>query len=145
MEGSNTGTADNWRGVHVGKFKKLIAAWDTMPIKQESATQALTSVLGHAGCSVPSRDSVDRRLVKEVQTGQATHGGNGIITKPSDVGGWPKLANQPACHKNSRSRAYVKSILDGITPSYSGSSCSPMLDVTLSTDVTSSRVRCGLE
>ena len=59
---------------------------------QETAEDAYQSVLDHAGCSLPNRDSVDARIIDEVRTGTATYGNNGIITFPSDVGGWPILA-----------------------------------------------------
>jgi pectate lyase len=64
-----------------------------MPINQQTAQDAYTAVLAHAGCSKPNRDSVDARIVQEVATGTTTYGNNGIITTPADVGGWPTLAS----------------------------------------------------
>jgi hypothetical protein len=40
---------------------------------------------------LPKRDSIDARIIEEVRNGTATHGKNGIITTPDDVGGWPEL------------------------------------------------------
>jgi hypothetical protein len=41
---------------------------------------------------------VDQRIIEEVRTGTATHGNNGIITRPSDVGGWPLLGSRGVPH-----------------------------------------------
>jgi hypothetical protein len=65
-----------------------------MQIRQQSPKEAYLGVLEHAGCSLPKRDSVDARIIEEVRNGTATHGKNGIIDNPADVGGWPNL--QPA-------------------------------------------------
>ena len=96
VEGFPDVTADNWLGIDGDEYKKLSKPWDAMPIKQESPLDALSSVLAHAGCSLPKRDSIDRRIIEEVRTGKATHGNNGIITTPADVGGWPQLKSKPA-------------------------------------------------
>ena len=63
-----------------------------MPIHQQSAKDAYLTVLDHAGCSLPNRDSIDARITEEVRNGTATHGKNGIITTHEDVGGWPNAA-----------------------------------------------------
>ncbi|MHC4518034.1 MAG: pectate lyase family protein [Planctomycetota bacterium] len=89
-------TADNWLGVDSTEYAKLSAPWDAMPIDQESPQDAYDAVLAHAGCSRPNRDSIDSRIVEEVRNGTATYGDNGIITTPSDVGGWPNLQGGPA-------------------------------------------------
>ncbi len=39
------------------------------------------------------RDAVDARIIEEVRMGTATYDSNSIITRPSDVGGWPTLAS----------------------------------------------------
>lgn len=91
VDGSPEVTADNWRGVHGTAFIRLAEPWKAMPIRQQSPRDAYLSVLGHAGCSLPRRDSIDARIIEEVRTGTATHGRNGIITTQDDVGGWPKL------------------------------------------------------
>jgi len=91
MHGFPNVTADNWLGVDGDSYKKMSAPWDAMPINQESPQDAFNAVLAHAGCSKPNRDSIDRRIVEEVRNGTATYGNNGIITAPSDVGGWPNL------------------------------------------------------
>ena len=96
VEGNPEVTADNWLGIHGDEYKKLTKPWDAIPINQESPQDALKSVLAHAGCSLPNRDAIDRRIVEEVRAGKATYGNNGIITTPADVGGWPELKSTPA-------------------------------------------------
>jgi len=85
-------TADNWQGVDGEKYIKLDAPWSAMSINQQTPQDAYKAVLAHAGCSKPRRDSVDTRIIKEVSTGTATCGRDGIITSATDAGGWPTLA-----------------------------------------------------
>ncbi len=96
VEGSPEVTADNWLGVNGKSFTKLPAPWKAMPIRQQSPKDAYLAVLEHAGCSLPKRDPIDARIIEEVRNGTATHGRNGIITTPDDVGGWPKLQSSDA-------------------------------------------------
>jgi pectate lyase len=93
VNGYSTVTADNWLGMDGSSYIKLNAPWNAMPINQETPAVAYTNVLAHAGCSKPNRDSVDARIINEAATGTAAYGNNGIITFPSDVGGWPALAS----------------------------------------------------
>ena len=91
------------------------------PLPIQSADQALATVLADAGASLPRRDPVDRRIIQMVRTGQATakpglatldelsHAGYsqtaiagllrliplGIITNPSQVGGYPAYQGKP--------------------------------------------------
>jgi hypothetical protein len=69
-----------WRHVLVG------SPFPAPAVTTTSATQALTDVLGCAGAIEPSRDSVDSRVVTEVQSG-----GGQFVNDPADVGGWPTL------------------------------------------------------
>jgi pectate lyase len=66
-----------------------------MPIKQQTAEEAYSSVLAHAGCSL-KRDAVDARIIEEVRNGTATYGDDGIIDSQTDVGGWPELKSTTA-------------------------------------------------
>ena len=86
-------TADNWLGMDGDEYLKMDSPWDAIAIDQETPEAAYYAVLAHAGCSLPVRDLVDRRIIEEVRTGTATHGKSGIITVPGDVGGWPDLKN----------------------------------------------------
>ncbi len=91
------------------------------PLPIQPADQALATVLADAGASLPRRDPVDRRIIQMVRTGQATakpglatldelsHAGYsqtaiagllrliplGIITNPSQVGGYPAYQGKP--------------------------------------------------
>jgi pectate lyase len=89
-------TADNRLGIDGDAYEKLSEPWDAVPLTQESPEAAYQAVLEHVGCSSPRRDAVDARIIEEVRTGTATHGENGIITRPADVGGWPELKPLPA-------------------------------------------------
>jgi pectate lyase len=51
-----------------------------------SAAEAYERVLAEAGATLPTRDAVDTRIVREVKTGTGR-----IIDSPADVGGWPEL------------------------------------------------------
>jgi len=91
VEGDPLVTVDNWKGVAPSSSEyRLDEPWPALSISQESAEAAFHRTLESAGCSLPSRDAIDRRLVSETREGTATFG-NGIISSPADVGGWPEL------------------------------------------------------
>lgn len=110
IEGSPAVTADNWGGVRGSNFIKLNQPWDAMPINQQTAKAAFTSVLRNAGAILPKRDAVDSRVVQEARNGTATYEGvyktrkqvaeeskvTGIIDSQNDVGGWPELKSASA-------------------------------------------------
>ncbi len=61
-----------------------------------TAEEAYIAVLDNAGAILPRRDTIDRRVIREVKTGTATYGGTygaqlGIIDSQEDVGGWPEM------------------------------------------------------
>jgi pectate lyase len=58
------------------------------PVTTTSSTIAYDTVLQEAGATLPLRDSVDARIVKDVKNGTG-----GDIADPSEVGGWPSLAS----------------------------------------------------
>jgi hypothetical protein len=89
-------TTNNWLGVDGSNYIRLNEPWPAIVIHQQTPEAAYHAVLDHAGCSKPNRDSIDRRIIKEARTGTATHGNNGIITTPDDVGGLPDLKGGPA-------------------------------------------------
>ena len=96
VEGFPEVTGDNWLGMAGDSFAQLAEPWDALSIHQESAQEAYLTVLDDAGCSLPARDAVDRRIIKAVRNGTASHGSNGIIDTPDDVGGWPELSGGTA-------------------------------------------------
>jgi hypothetical protein len=102
-------SADNRLGVHLGKN----AAADQMPkilvaspfpseaISEESAETALQQVLRHGGASLPGRDTLDQRILKEVRVrggrmidvqGGFPHG----TAYEKSKGAWPALKSAAA-------------------------------------------------
>jgi hypothetical protein len=85
------------------------------PMTIQSAQDAYESVLADAGATLPNRDPVDQRIIKEVKTGitwgmgqeipippmeglaknNIGHAGDGIITDISQVGGYPEYKGEP--------------------------------------------------
>jgi len=105
MEGSanETKNEDNYIGLDasyytsqgIDKSELISAVPFEVPynLKTETAQEAYESVLTGAGAF--PRDTIDRRIVHEVRTGEATYGGilgasSGMIDKPSDAGGYPE-------------------------------------------------------
>ncbi|WP_197531557.1 hypothetical protein [Posidoniimonas corsicana] len=96
VEGYPAVSDNNWLGVDGDEYIRLDQPWDAMAINEQTAQDAFKSVLSHVGASLPSRDSVDSRIIQEVRAGTATFVSNGLIESPSDVGGWPTLSSTPA-------------------------------------------------
>ncbi|MBW6534031.1 MAG: pectate lyase [Mariniphaga sp.] len=115
VEGNARVSADNWDGGVQTKiaFKKikLEKPWPSMPIHQQTAEEAYQLVLENAGATLPRRDTVDSRIIKETRSGYATYAGgtykqdhpeadpfrkSGIIDSQNDVGGWPNLNSASA-------------------------------------------------
>jgi hypothetical protein len=85
------------------------------PLPMQTAEQAYAAVLANAGATLPRRDAVDERVVAAVRTGKVWsegrefipppmpglapnnigRAGNGIITDPAQVGGYPEYRGQP--------------------------------------------------
>jgi len=102
-----------------GEFASAIRVDQPMPmanISMLSAKEAYNYVLDNVGATLPRRDAVDQRVVEEVRTGKITYteGGQtgigkqfikrrlpedsykqGIITHPSQVGGYPEYKGKP--------------------------------------------------
>ena len=112
-ETTDTAT-NNWRfGVHPdsspGAAAALAAAksdtiFPTSPVTTQPASAAYTAVTAQAGASLPRRDTVDRRIIRETLTGTATYGDtsyqaagmgtpSGMIDSQNTVGGWPTLSS----------------------------------------------------
>jgi hypothetical protein len=138
MEGYPEITKDNWNGgVQVEEMKNTgeytdNIKWKTplpMPaITLLSATEAKKYVLANAGATLPRRDAVDTRIVKQVTTGKIDADPNvklpetqfkhrrmaidsykiGIITDPSQAGGYPDY----------KGTAYKDSDNDGMPDAY---------------------------
>lgn len=89
-------TTDNWQGVRgdatLGRVHTPFEGW---PVWQQTAREAYEAVLAKGGATLPRRDAVDRRVTEMVRTGQVAHG-QGIITHPDQVGGYPAYAYSPS-------------------------------------------------
>ncbi len=101
--------------------KKLIAQvrvdkpFPMPPMTMTPAKEAFDAVLAKAGDTLPRRDAVDERVIAEVRTGKVWsegreitpppmkglaqnnigRAGNGIITDPAQVGGYPEYKGEP--------------------------------------------------
>jgi hypothetical protein len=138
VEGYPAVTKDNWNGgvqtegandkVEFDASMKWLKPLPMAPITILSAEEAKTYVLANAGATLPKRDAVDTRIVKQVATGKVEIAPNvklpetqfkhrrmpidsykiGIITDPSQVGGYPEYKGTP----------YVDSDNDGLPDAY---------------------------
>ncbi len=127
MEGNDAVTKDNWAGgvqvrdlADCGEFTSKIRVDQPFPMPKVTimpAQEAYNYVLEHVGATLPKRDPVDARIVKQVKEnkiyytegGILTHPGEkyvhqrmpvdsykkGIITDPSQVGGYPEYKGTP--------------------------------------------------
>ncbi|MDO7851354.1 pectate lyase family protein [Hymenobacter convexus] len=109
-------TADNWRGIRLhyypataantARFRQAAETPQLAPVTTQPAEVAYRAVLAGAGATVPLRDALDARVVRETLTGTASGsspGGSatyglhqGIIDSQADVGGWPAYPSGPA-------------------------------------------------
>ncbi len=89
LEGDAKATNNNWRGTGFYYDQSVIAASHPFPapsLSTTSASQAYIDVLNDAGATLPQRDAVDERVVRNVRTGTGH-----IIRSPEDI---------PACCKS---------------------------------------------
>lgn len=81
---------DNWRGMGYYYYEReTLAAREPFPtpsVTIEPAEAAYQQVLKGVGATLPQRDTVDERIIREVTTGTGH-----IINRLSDVGGWPQF------------------------------------------------------
>lgn len=126
MEGNERVTKNNWDGgIQIGEMPDAGRYTDSIRVDKPfpmakitliSAKQAFDYVLANVGCTLPKRDAVDKRIVKEVRTGVISyvpntdnHNGSqwvkhrlpddsykkGIITDIAQVGGYPEYKGKP--------------------------------------------------
>jgi len=74
VDGSPDVSRDNWKGVDMNKGTeadkqkaKVNSAFGAIAMPLQSAEAAFLSVLSHVGASLPKRDTLDERIVKDVQ------------------------------------------------------------------------------
>ncbi len=115
VEGSQVITDNNWDGgvKGVNAVEDIIRVHTPFPyeyITEQTAEEAYYSVLENAGANFPQRDSVDMRVIAEVEHGTATFEGSGyetiqgldtaivrgIIDSQDEAGGWPELFSDEA-------------------------------------------------
>jgi pectate lyase len=97
MQGNKEITVNNVLGLDIEDYPvdsilvcEPFVISDYVPL---NAQEAFQEVIKHAGASF-KRDSVDSRIMKEVENGTFTYGENGIINSQEDVGGWPELISE---------------------------------------------------
>lgn len=108
VDGSPAVTRHNWRGVVMDKgtaadtvLAQVATAFVAEPISGQPAAQAYRLVLDQAGASLPRRDAVDQRILREVdsRTGRIidVQGGHPHGTPyAATTGAWPALQTAPA-------------------------------------------------
>jgi hypothetical protein len=81
-------TGNGYTGDPAPTSYQVTTPHDMPVIPTVSAFDAYNDVLENAGATKPGRDAVDKRIVNDVKNGTGR-----IIDNPSQVGGWPTLAN----------------------------------------------------
>ena len=125
MEGNDSITADNWKGVQCEEQNDTKGYTETMKwnkpfpmpyITIMPAKDAYDFVVSNVGATLPKRDIVDERIIEEVKTGKAYYVKGldpksfyqfktrrlpqgsyekGIITDIKQVGGYPEYKGKP--------------------------------------------------
>ncbi|GAB4024433.1 pectate lyase family protein [Spirosoma gilvum] len=138
VEGNEKVTKDNWDGgvqiedrADAGEYTAKMKWNEPLPMPKLTilpAKQAYEFVLANAGATLPKRDPVDARVIEQARTGKISYKEgvklpetqfkhrrlpidsykNGIITDPSQVGGYPDYKGTP----------YVDSDKDGMPDSW---------------------------
>ncbi len=98
IEGNPGWSADNWQAVryHSGVIENARAAraFLTPAVTTETALAAFETVLEHAGATLPARDAVDLRIVRDVRRGTGA-----VINYETDIpepGRWQDYRTLPA-------------------------------------------------
>jgi hypothetical protein len=101
-------TASNWLGVTLDKgtpadvaASKLEQPFPTIDINTQTAIAAYDAVLKHGGASLPVRDTLDQRIIKDVKdrTGRLIDVQGGFphgTPYEKSKGAWPALRSLPA-------------------------------------------------
>ncbi len=80
-----------WEGPQEREGLKAEERFDVAPpVTTHSYDQAYRIILAEAGATLPRRDAVDQRLMRELETRTGR-----IIDHPSEAGGWPELRSAP--------------------------------------------------
>ena len=98
MYGNAAVTGDNWQGIHPSSGSidtyRTDTEFDFPFTTTHTAGNAFEKVLAYSGASLV-RDTIDRRIMEEIRSGNYTYTGSkggtkGIIDSQEDVGGWPE-------------------------------------------------------
>ena len=80
-----------WNLISGGTEKnRMNAAFRVAAVSTDSAAQAYKRILSSCGATLPKRDGVDTRIMRQLKRGSG-----GIIDSQRQVGGWPKLQSAP--------------------------------------------------
>ncbi len=115
-------TNDNFSGLSGPEEHKAPSIFEVAPVNTTTAEQAYIDVLANAGATLPRRDSIDLRIINEVETQTATFGGaygiaKGIIdshTSTKPIGASPDWDAWGIYSTVSKSYAPIDSDEDGI-------------------------------
>jgi hypothetical protein len=102
IDGFEAETRDNWRAVRFEKGLtranigtiRVDRAFETPVVNRQSALEAYDTVLAEGGATLPSRDSVDYRILDSVRRGSGR-----VINKETDLtveDRWPEYRSLPA-------------------------------------------------
>jgi hypothetical protein len=100
LVGDSKATADNWFGTGYYRERQTLSApnpFPTPPVFTEPPDAAYEHVLSEAGSTLPKRDSVDERIVREVRDGTGH-----IIKWVKEAGGWPDFPSSGLANSNGR-------------------------------------------
>lgn len=97
LEGFESVSNNNKKGIIADAPDSVVTSvpFKVVPVSTQTAQEAFSSVLKNAGASF-KRDTIDERIVLDVEKGTAAFGleKNGIIDSQKDVGGWPVLKKE---------------------------------------------------
>jgi pectate lyase len=98
MHGSPEVTANNWLGMRdsgrnlrpeLERLARVNTPFEGWPVWLDTAHEAFEKVLAKAGATLPKRDAVDARVIRQIRTMEfATK--DGIVLTPDQVGGYPE-------------------------------------------------------
>lgn len=94
FEGYPEVTSDNWKGMKLREgpgtidMARVNSPFEGWPVYYRTAMEAYEEVLAKSGATLPRRDAVDKRVIEMVKSGKVTYG-DGIISDPDQVGGYP--------------------------------------------------------
>ena len=91
-----TDEGDEWLGIRTpggepGPYRADSPVLGGLSVRATSAQEAYEAVLSGAGATLPARDSVDARVVRDVRNGAGS-----FIDTPREVGGYPSYASGEA-------------------------------------------------